>query len=122
MKRFAVIVIFIVSSCRINAQNIIPRFEGIGVNDGLSQSSVYSIYQDKKGFIWFGTADGLNRYDGQNIRIYKINDKIIANSNFIHGNICEDSHGNIWFCNETGLFYYDPLDDKLTRKVTFSKY
>jgi signal transduction histidine kinase/ligand-binding sensor domain-containing protein len=104
------------------AQNIIPRFENIGVNDGLSQSSVYSVYQDKKGFMWFGTADGLNRYDGQNIRIYKINDKKIANSNFIHGNICEDSRGNIWFCNETGLFYYDPLTDKLTRKLVFKKY
>lgn len=36
---------------------------------------------DKKGFMWFGTADGLNRYDGENIRVYKINDKKIANSN-----------------------------------------
>lgn len=72
--------------------------------------------------MWFGTADGLNRYDGENIRIYKINDKKIANSNFIHGNISEDSHGNIWFCNETGLFYYDPVTDSLTRKLIFKKY
>ena len=122
MKRFAVTVIFFVFTCRNYAQNIIPRFEGLGVNDGLSQSSVYSIYQDKKGFMWFGTADGLNRYDGENIRVYKINDKKIANSNFIHGNICEDSHGNIWFCNETGLYYYDPLADKLNRKITFRQY
>jgi len=122
MKPYAVIAIFIVFTFPAYAQNIIPRFENIGVNDGLSQSSVYSIYQDKKGFMWFGTADGLNRYDGQNIRIYKISDKKIANSNFIHGNICEDSHGNIWFCNETGLYQYDPLNDKLGRKVTFSQY
>jgi signal transduction histidine kinase/streptogramin lyase len=122
MKRLAVVQFFIFMICRIYAQNIIPRFENIGVNDGLSQSSVYSICQDKKGFMWFGTADGLNRYDGQNIRIYKINDKKIANSNFIHGNICEDSRGNIWFCNETGVFYYDPLTDKLTRRFTFNLY
>ncbi len=122
MKRLVVFAIFLFMAGRIYAQNIIPRFDNIGVNDGLSQSSVYSIYQDKKGFMWFGTADGLNRYDGQNVKIYKISDKKIANSNFIHGNICEDSHGDIWFCNETGLFYYDPLDDKLTRKVTFSQY
>src|SRR5258708_24344765 len=122
MKRPVIILIFIVISCRIYAQTIIPRFENIGVNDGLSQSSVYSIYQDKKGFMWFGTADGLNRYDGQNIKVYKINDKKIDNSNFIHGNICEDSQGNIWFCNETGLFFYDPLDDKLTRRLIFKKY
>ena len=121
--RSSLIVLFIVLfSGRVAAQDIIPRFENIGVNDGLSQSSVYSIFQDKKGFMWFGTADGLNRYDGENIRIYKINDKKIANSNFIHGNISEDSHGNIWFCNETGLFYYDPLNDKLSRKLIFKKY
>ena len=122
MRRPVIILILILMAWGVRAQNIIPRFENVGVNEGLSQSSVYSIYQDKKGFMWFGTADGLNRYDGQNIRIYKINDKKIANSNFIHGNICEDSRSNIWFCNETGLFYYDPLGDKLIRKVVFKKY
>ncbi|MFI5162554.1 MAG: two-component regulator propeller domain-containing protein, partial [Sphingobacteriales bacterium] len=122
MRRFAIVAIFVIFSYNLYAQNIIPRFDNIGVNDGLSQSSVYSIYQDKKGFMWFGTADGLNRYDGQNIRVYKIDDKKIANSNFIHGNICEDSHGDIWFCNETGLYYYDPLTDRLNRKITFNKY
>src|SRR5258708_17206380 len=119
MKRPVIILIFIVISCRIYAQTIIPRFENIGVNDGLSQSSVYSIYQDKKGFMWFGTADGLNRYDGQNIKVYKINDKKIANSNFIHGNICEDSGGKILFFNEKGLFFLYPLWDKQIRKIVF---
>ncbi len=121
MKR-PVLLMLMFFVCRVAAQNIIPRFENIGVNDGLSQSSVYSIYQDKQGFMWFGTADGLNRYDGQSIRVYKINDKKIANSNFIHGNICEDTHGNIWFCNETGLFFYSPITDRLTRSVIFKKY
>lgn len=121
MKRLIIVWLLFISGS-IYAQNIIPRFETLGVNEGLSQSSVYSIYQDKKGFMWFGSADGLNRYDGQNIRVYKINDKKIANSNFIHGNICEDSKGNIWFCNETGLFIYDPLTDVLTRRVKFSLY
>lgn len=45
------------------SQDIIPRFESLGVNEGLSQSSVYSIYQDREGYMWFGTGDGLNRYD-----------------------------------------------------------
>ncbi len=120
--RLPVILILILFSCRAAGQDIIPRFENIGVNDGLSQSSVYSVYQDKTGYMWFGTADGLNRYDGQNIRVYKISDKKIANSNFIHGNICEDTRGNIWFCNETGLFYYDPLADQLKRSLIFKKY
>ena len=122
MRGFFIALLIILFSGRMAAQNIIPRFENIGVNDGLSQSSVYSIYQDKKGFMWFGTADGLNRYDGENIRVYKISDKKIANSNFIHGNISEDSGGKIWFCNETGLFCYDALTDKLIRKLIFKRY
>jgi len=43
------------------------RFRQVTIEDGLSQSSVYSIYQDYRGFIWFGTFDGLNRYDGRSI-------------------------------------------------------
>jgi ligand-binding sensor domain-containing protein len=46
------------------------RFRRITINDGLSLSSVYYIYQDSKGFMWFGTEDGLNRFDGQFITVY----------------------------------------------------
>ncbi len=52
-------------------QTIIPRFETLGVNEGLPHSSVYSILQDKKGFMWFGTADGLCRYDGSILKTFK---------------------------------------------------
>ena len=46
-------------------------FEHIGVQNGLSQSSVYSILQDKMGFMWFGTRSGLNRFDGNRIKVYR---------------------------------------------------
>lgn len=103
------------------AQIIIPRFEAIGVNEGLSQSSVYSILQDKFGYMWFGTADGLSRYDGSEIRVYKLYDSSFRETNFIRGNLCEDVNGAIWFCNEAGIFYYDPIADKLKIARTFSK-
>ncbi len=47
------------------------KFENISIEDGLSQTSVYCILQDKKGFMWFGTQDGLNRYDGYGFTVFK---------------------------------------------------
>src|SRR5687768_17221189 len=47
------------------------RFDHIGIEDGLSQSSVQVIFQDSQGFLWFGTQDGLNRYDGYTFKIFK---------------------------------------------------
>lgn len=101
--------------------NIIPRFETISVNDGLSQSSVYTIFQDSKGYMWFGTADGINRYDGQFNKVYKVpvTAKTPANSNYIRGNIVEDKRGNIWYSTETGLFVIDRLTDQIIKKYAF---
>ncbi|MEM6298484.1 MAG: two-component regulator propeller domain-containing protein, partial [Bacteroidota bacterium] len=47
------------------------RFRSLKNIDGLSQNSVHSIVQDKHGFIWIGTEDGLNRYDGTRFKVYK---------------------------------------------------
>src|SRR4051812_32849721 len=84
------------------AQDIIPRFVPLGVNEGLSQNSVYSIYQDSRGYMWFGTGDGLNRYDGNNVKVFKIayNPAAAANSTAIRDKLWEDKKGNLWFCTE----------------------
>ena len=105
------------------AQTIIPRFENLSVNDGLPHSSVYSITQDKKGFMWFGTADGLCRYDGSILKTFKYagryeNDVI---NNFIRGKILEDKTGNIWYCNETGIYKWDNVNEIVTRIKTFDR-
>src|SRR5919112_87222 len=55
------------------------QFDHIGTNDGLSQSNAICITQDSRGFMWFGTWDGLNKYDGYNITVYK-NDPLNKNS------------------------------------------
>ena len=96
-----------------SAQTIIPRFENLSVNEGLPHSSVYSITQDKKGFMWFGTADGLCRYDGSILKTFKYtaryeNDVI---NNFIRGKILEDKTGNIWYCNEAGIYKWDNIQE-----------
>lgn len=103
------------------AQPIVPQFETLDVENGLSQNSVYRVYQDRKGFMWFGTADGLNRYDGENIRVFKsVNPALTrANSNFIRGWICEDTQGRIWFANETGIYFFNPIREQVEQAYDF---
>lgn len=100
-----------------SAQRIIPRFETLSVNDGLSQNSVYSIHQDKKGFMWFGTSNGLNRYDGETVKVFRAKSPPLekANINFIRGNLCEDKRGRIWYANETGIYYFDPQKEEVNQ-------
>ena len=73
------------------------RFERIGNQQGLSQSTVLKIFQDKKGFIWFATRDGLNKYDGYNFTVYR---HIFNNPNSISSSsitcISEDKNENLW--------------------------
>jgi len=84
------------------------RFEHLSMDDGLSNNTVLEIFQDSRGFLWFGTEDGLNRYDGYNITIFK-NDP--EDSTSISGKkvytIYEDVSGGLWFGTNGGLCYFD---------------
>ena len=120
MKNWFFIVSFILTPIICSAQIFRPRFETFNVNKGLSQSYVNNIYQDSKGFIWFGTADGLNRYDGNEIKIVKLKGKTSFNSNFVRGKICEDKKGNLWYANETGLYQYNRAKDLIELRFDYS--
>jgi ligand-binding sensor domain-containing protein len=54
-----------------HAQNDDFSLKQITTNEGLSQSTVKTIFQDSKGFMWFGTKDGLNRFDGYDFKVFK---------------------------------------------------
>lgn len=80
------------------------NFKNITIEDGLSQSTVETIYQDSKGYIWIGTNDGLDRYNGYEFKHYK-HDKYDKNSianNYIV-DIIEDKNGYIWVSTIAGL-------------------
>lgn len=85
------------------------KFDHLQTNEGLSQSNVLCILQDSRGFMWFGTEDGLNKYNGYNFTAYK-NDPQKNNSlsnNFING-IVEDSNGDLLIATwGGGLNKYD---------------
>jgi ligand-binding sensor domain-containing protein/signal transduction histidine kinase len=88
----------------LSAQKNDLKFEHISIEEGLSQSTVHSIIQDNHGFIWIGTEDGLDRFDGYNFIVYR-NDR--EDSNSIASNqiraIIQDSNGTIWVGTENGL-------------------
>lgn len=79
------------------------KFERITVKHGLSQSEVTCILQDRQGFMWFGTQDGLNRYDGYNFIVFKKNpsDKFSISNNYVTC-MLEDNEGFIWAGTSTG--------------------
>ncbi|MEE9430109.1 MAG: two-component regulator propeller domain-containing protein [Melioribacteraceae bacterium] len=87
-------------------------FSKLSIQDGLSNRQVLSIIQDKYGFMWFGTSDGLNRYDGENIKVYK-NDPAIQNSlsNNTVISLFEDSKGILWVATVNGLNKFNREND-----------
>ena len=123
LLKLSIILVFFFSERPGFAQNIIPRFENLGVNDGLPHSSVYSIIQDKRGFMWFGTPDGLCRYDGSVLLGFKYNPESandIAN-NFVRGKMFEDKNGSIWYSNESGIYKWDSFKEKIVKVKAFKK-
>ena len=92
------------------------HFQHLNVEDGLSQGTIYSIFQDSRGFLWFATQYGLNRYDGYSFKNYVNNpsDSLSISNNFIHP-IIEDKQGYLWIGTENGLNRYDFNKDTFTR-------
>lgn len=87
-------------------------FKRLTTKSGLSQSNVTSIAKDEKGFLWFATRDGLNRYDGYRIKSYHYDreDKKSLSSSYISV-VYVDWHGRMWVGTSSGLDLYDPATD-----------
>lgn len=99
------------------------KFTHLTNAQGLSQSTVYSIYKDKYGFMWFGTGDGLNRYDGYKFTVYRSDPK---NPHTLRSNqvnvIMEDKEGNLWVGTNNGsLSLYDRDKDHFINFIADEK-
>ncbi len=95
------------------ARNI--NFSTVSIEEGLSQSSVYSIVQDSIGFMWFGTENGLNRYDGYSFRVFKDDpqDPPHLTNSFIWC-VYEDRRGVLWIGTKGGLNRWNPDSQSFT--------
>jgi len=82
---------------------------------GLSQNTVHAVFQDKSGFIWFGTQDGLNRFDGYSFTTFEQDpqDTTTISDNFVRA-IVEDLAGNLWIATQDGLNRFDPDTERFS--------
>lgn len=101
------LLLLLLSGMLLQAQNYPVKY--LGIEQGLSNNSVMSIYQDEDGFMWFGTYDGLNRYDGYECRVYRnqIGDTTSLLSNTVY-TIDGDSRRNLWVGGMKGACVYTP--------------
>ncbi|MDX8341411.1 two-component regulator propeller domain-containing protein [Draconibacterium sp. IB214405] len=115
MKRLCCILIFNFALLSF----VFPRqynFSSYSINEGLSQSVVNCLFQDSKGFIWIGTQNGLNRFDGENFRVFRFqpDDSTSISNNWIYA-ISEDRAGNLWIGTKGGLNKYLFAEDRFER-------
>ncbi len=98
------------------ADNIRFSFEHISHEQGLSQLSIQALYNDKQGFIWAGTTDGLNRFDGYQFKVYKSDkNKLDSLSNNHILSITQDSNETLWFGTLSGLNSFNKKTELFTR-------
>ncbi|TWI80321.1 signal transduction histidine kinase [Lacibacter cauensis] len=88
--------------------NAVPPVKRLGIESGLSNNSVRVVYQDKRGFIWMGTYDGLNYYDGKEFKVFrnKLNDSTSIPHNYIYS-LHEDVNHNLWVGTGQGVVKYN---------------
>ena len=119
MKKLLFTVIIIVFSFEPVYTKVIKKsdysFRSLDTESGLSQNAVLSILQDRKGFMWFGTKDGLNRYDGNKIKIFKneIDNPSSLGNNTIWS-LLEQSDGTIWVGTEKGIYILDTETERFS--------
>ncbi|HAQ17709.1 MAG TPA: hypothetical protein DCR40_00565, partial [Prolixibacteraceae bacterium] len=115
MKKLISILIFslVLFTDGISQQYIFTYYS---IDNGLSQSVVNCIYQDSKGYIWMGTQNGLNRFNGETFDVYTYNpvDSNSISNNWIFA-ITEDSSGNLWIGTKGGLNQYVTSQNKFKR-------
>jgi signal transduction histidine kinase/CheY-like chemotaxis protein/ligand-binding sensor domain-containing protein len=116
LLRYVILLPFLAMPFLCFSQNQSLKFEHFGTREGLSQINVNCIIQDSRGFMWIGTRNGLNRYDGYKFVTYRYDSK---NDNTVSNNmitdLVEDRSGNIWIATQAGLNRYERNTGTFTR-------
>ena len=97
------------------------RFERLSLDEGLSQAAVMDVLQDRRGYVWMATEDGLNRYDGSAFKVYRHDaaDAATLPDGFVW-DVEEDAAGSVWMATRDGLGRWDRATDRIERQDTGS--
>ncbi len=110
-KQLAILFFSIIIAFTSQAQDY--YFKNYQVANGLSSNTITSILQDQKGFMWFGTRNGLNRFDGNSFKIFRNDpkDSFSMGSNSVLS-LCEDESEKLWIGTYKGAYIYDPQTER----------
>lgn len=113
---FIILIAFLLLCIKTSAQHDQYQFLRIGTANGLSQNQINCIFKDRKGFMWFGTMSGLNRYDGYKFQIFRhdLRDSTTLNDNYI-SRIMEGPDSKLWVETRSGLNIFDPETETFNR-------
>lgn len=112
MKNALLYLLFVLTSTATYSKDF--YFKHIGTVDGLSQTCIYSIYQDEIGAMWFGSSEGLNRYNGNEIKIYQPSQDNEGLTNNEINELCGDKQGHIYIRSGSDLIRYDIDKERFT--------
>ena len=109
-------VIIIILICNQTINNYAQFNKVFSIDNGLSSSSINKILQDKQGYIWIATDNGLNKFDGEHFTVFRNGDgrKNGLTDNLITA-LFEDTHKNLWIGTHSGLWSYSPKTEKFTK-------
>ncbi|MEO7311503.1 MAG: two-component regulator propeller domain-containing protein [Chitinophagaceae bacterium] len=113
-------VVLLVNAPVLYARHQALRFESYSTENGLPQNSGYCIAQTDEGFMWFGTQNGLCRFDGYQWKVYKksMTDSFSVSNNFIRAMVTDDA-GNLWVGTGDGIVIYHPQSGKFFKPSSF---
>ncbi len=111
-SKLTTLFLLIFVSGNIHAQNY--YFRNFSAEDGLPSNTITCGIQDSRGFMWFGTKDGICRYDGTSFKLFG-DEPAQDCMNGMTWSLCEDSKGMIWFSSSKSVGYYDPVTGSVTK-------
>lgn len=115
MKKGIIYTILLFCVLTVAGTNENLHFKHLDITNGLSSNQVKTIYKDTRGYIWIGTVNGLNRYDGLSTRYFrKINGDSTSLPDNTINNIYEDNSGKLWIVTNSGLTFFDPETEKFS--------